>query len=156
MKYLVSDEHWDLEGYIEYKKKIAHHFDKQTSEFMLSNSFHDGYIKNLELINHVVKDSDEEIEDPTSIRMIVEHYNGALYEIMWNKVRKFFFDYDITRNVYFNTNKIVYDGKRGIDEWGYDEIILMDDKLFSHEIDLFSKTKIIIFCKEIKISPILE
>jgi hypothetical protein len=156
LKYLVSDEHWDLKGYKEYKKKIAHLFDKQTSEFILSNSFHDGYIKHLELINHVVKNRDEEKEDPTSIRMIVEHYNGVLYEIMWNKVRKFFFDYDITRNVFFNTNTIVCDGMRGIDEWGYDEIILMDDKLLSHEIDLFSKTKIIIFCKEIKISPILE
>lgn len=151
LKYLVSDDHWDILGYQKYLKTIVHLFDNYTSEFILSNSFHDGYIKHLEIINHY--ESEVELEDPTSIRMIVKHWDGSLYELVWSKVRRFFFDYDITRNVYSNLDEIVDNGMRGIDEWGYDEILETKDQMLSHEIDLFSQTKIIIICRGFQIKP---
>ena len=156
MKYLVSDENWDVLGYRKYLETIQHLFDTYTSEFILYKSFHDGYIKHLDLVNHFDENSEEEIEDPTSIRMIVMHSDGSLYEVVWSKVRRFFFDYDITRNVYSNLDEIVANGMRGIDEWGYDEILETDDKLISHEIDLFSQTKIFIICKGVQIKPYTE
>ncbi|MGG3799648.1 hypothetical protein [Metabacillus fastidiosus] len=154
MKFLVSEENWDIQGYGEYLKTIAHRFDEQTSEFILHKSFHDGDIKYIKLINHFDRSSEEEIKDPTSIRMIIEHSGGSLYEIVWSEVRRFFFDYDITRNVYSNLNEIVWDGMCGIDEWGYDEILETSNQMISHEIDLFSKTKIIIICRGIQINQL--
>ncbi|MBE4910083.1 hypothetical protein IMZ08_18770 [Bacillus luteolus] len=150
MRFLVDDDNWDIIGYKEYFKSIIHLFDNITSEFILTNSFHDGTIKHLELINHV----DEEIEDPTSIRMMVRHYDESFYEIIWSKVRRFYFDYDITRSVYTNSNEIVSNSMCGINEWGYDEILETEDHMLSHEIVLCSKTRIIIICKEIQINPV--
>lgn len=77
---------------------------------------------------------------------------GGTYEIQWLNVRKFFVDYGITRNVYGNKpNEIVFGDRQRLDQWGYDEIILLSKKKLQHEIFLFSQTKIIIHCSNIKI-----
>ena len=81
---------------------------------------------------------------------------GSVYEVVWNKVRRFYFDYDITRNIVFDTKKIVDEGRSGIDNWGYDEILITNDNMFSHEIDLLSRTKIFIICREFQIKPLLN
>ncbi|MGN7479691.1 hypothetical protein ACTHOQ_17865 [Solibacillus silvestris] len=96
-------------------------------------------------------------KDPTTIQMIIEQYEegGSTYEIQWLNVRKFFMDYDITRNVYSNKpNEIVFGGRRGLDEWGYDEIIPLSKKKLQHEILLLSQTKLMIHCSNIKIRKI--
>ena len=155
MKFL-RDENWDNDGYCEYLKSLQHVFDTYTSKFLLSKSLHDGGIKNIELINHFDRNREEEIDDPTSIRMNVEHWDGSVYEVVWNKVRRFYFDYDITRNIVFDTKKIVDEGRSGIDNWGYDEILITNDNMFSHEIDLLSRTKIFIICREFQIKPLLN
>ena len=89
--------------------------------------------------------------------MVIEQYEegAGTYEIQWLNVRKFFMDYNITRNVYSNNPKeIVFDDRRGLDEWGYDEIIPLSKKKLQHEILLFSQTTIIIHCSTIKIRKI--
>lgn len=89
--------------------------------------------------------------------MVIEQYaeGGGTYEIQWVNVRKFFMDYDITRNVYGNKpHEIVFGGRRGLDEWGYDEILPLSKKKLQHEILLFSQTTIIIHCSTIKIRKI--
>ncbi|WP_445491637.1 hypothetical protein [Niallia sp. 03133] len=55
------------------------------------------------------------------------------------------------KNTYANSNEIVFDGMRGIDEWGYEEIIHLDNGDFIHEILLHSKAKIFIQCKDISL-----
>lgn len=151
MKFFISEDHWDLAGYQQNLQSISHRFDSDTAEFVLNHSFHDASIKDMKLVNHFDNNSKEDMEDPTTIIMIIKHYDDLLYEVIWSQVRRFFFDFDITRNVYANSDSIAFDGMRGIDEWGYDEITTIDDKLLSHEIDLFSQTKIIIICTSIQI-----
>lgn len=54
-------------------------------------------------------------------------------------------DFDITRNVYSNSPyAIVFSGRKGLDEWGYDEILPLSKKKLQHEIFLFSQTKLVI------------
>lgn len=156
MKYLVDINHWDLEGYDKQLKTILPRFNEETRKFLKHNSFHDGKVLSISIVNK----ADGEKKDPTTIKMIIEKYvekenKYTTYEIKWTKVRKFYFDYDINRNVYSNkTDKIVCDGMRGIDEWGYDEILPLNEKQLQHEIFLFSQTTIIIHCSNIKIKKL--
>nr|WP_241680113.1 hypothetical protein [Metabacillus mangrovi] len=133
-------------------QKLLPRFNKETAIFLKTNSFHDGKVISLTVLNQ----ENGKTKDPTSINMVVEQYQeGGIYEIQWVNVRKFLMDYDITRNVYANKPKeIVFGGRRGLDEWGYDEILPLSKKKVQHEIFLFSQTKIIIHCSTIKIRKI--
>ncbi|QDY46617.1 hypothetical protein HF394_17775 [Planococcus glaciei] len=153
MKYLIDEDHWDLEGYAEEKEKLLNRFNKGTAIFLKNNSFHDGKVVSINILNK----ENGQTKDPTVIKMLIEQYSGELYEIQWINVRKFFMDYDITRNVYSNLPyKIVDGGKRGLDEWGYDEILPLSKKKLQHEILLFSQTTVIIHCSAIKIRKIKD
>ncbi|WP_235950462.1 hypothetical protein [Heyndrickxia shackletonii] len=64
-------------------------------------------------------------------------------------------DYDIKRNVYGNKpNEIVFGGRRGLDEWGYDEILPLSRRKLQHEFLLHSQTKILIHYSDINIRKI--
>jgi hypothetical protein len=149
MKYFVDDDHWDVLGYAKELKKLLPRFNKETANFLKNNSFHDGKVVSLTVLNQ----ENGKTKDPTAIKMVVEQYEEGrgIYEIQWLNVRKFFMDYDITRNVYGNKpNETVFGGRR-VDDWGYDEILPLSKKKLQHEIFLFSQTKIIIHCLHIKI-----
>ncbi|MDI7744297.1 hypothetical protein QMK38_19990 [Lysinibacillus fusiformis] len=150
MKYFVDDEHWDVTGYSKELKKLLPRFNKETAKFLNMHSFHDGKVVSLTVLNK----ENGKTKDPTTIKMVIEQYEegGGIYEAQWVNVRKFSMDYDITRNVYGNKpNEIVFGGRNGLDAWGYDEIIPLSKKKLQHEIFLFSQTKIIIHCSNIKI-----
>ncbi|QWH20769.1 hypothetical protein EXW62_27655 (plasmid) [Bacillus mycoides] len=150
MKYLISDEYWDLIGYSKQLKALHTRVNKNTYDFFTNNSFHDAHIFDIKLINHFNSSSEDEEElDPTSLEARIKHVNGDEYTLIWNGVKKYRFDYDITTNTYVNSNEIVCEGARGIDEWGYDEIILLNEQYLSHEIILHSGAEILIHCREI-------
>ena len=151
MKYLVNEDHWDLVGYAEQREKILSRFNQETAAFLKNDSFHDGKVVSIDIVNQ----ENGEMKDPTSIKMVIEHYSGGIYEIHWTHVRKFFMDYYITRNVYGNApHKIAFGGRRGLDEWGYDELLPLSKRKLQHEILLFSRTTIIIHCANVKIRKI--
>lgn len=153
MNYFVDDDHWDLFGYAKDLKKLLPRFNQQTASFLKNHSFHDGKVVSLTVLNK----ENGQTKDPTTIQMVIKQYakGAGTYEIQWVNVRKFFMDYDITRNVYGDKpNKIVFGGRMGLDEWGYDEITPLSKKKLQHEILLFSQTKIIIHCSTIKIRKI--
>lgn len=138
-------------GYAKELKKILPRFNQETANFLKKSSFHDGKVVSLTILNQ----ENGQTKDPTTINMVIKQYDedGGTYQIQWLNVCKFFMDYDITRNVYGNKpNVIVFGGRRGLDQWGYDEIIPLSKKKLQHEIFLFSQTKIIIIhCSSIKI-----
>lgn len=89
--------------------------------------------------------------------MVIEQYEegAGTFEIQWLNVRKFLMDFDITRNAYGNKpNEIVFGGRKGLDEWGYDEILPLNKRKLQHEILLHSQTEILIHCSDIKIRKI--
>ena len=150
MKYLVDDDHWDVIGYAKELKKLLPRFNQETANFFKKYSFHDGKVVSLSILNQ----ANGKTKDPTTIHMVIQQYaeDGGTYEIQWLNVRKFFMDYDITRNVYGNKpNEIIFGGRQGLDQWGYDEIIPLSKRKLQHEIFLFSQTKIVIHCSNIKI-----
>lgn len=76
--------------------------------------------------------------------MVIEQYEEGtgIYEIQWLNVRRFLMDFDIKRNVYDNkSNEIVFGGRRGLDEWGYDEILPLSKRKLQHEIFCIHKRK---------------
>ncbi|MFG3613402.1 hypothetical protein [Rummeliibacillus stabekisii] len=153
MKYFVDDDHWDVIGYGKNLEKLLSRFNRETSSFLKNHSFHDGKVVSLTVLNK----ENGRTKDPTKIIMVIEQYEegAGVYEIQWLNVRKFLMDYDISRNVYDNKpHEIVFGGRNGLDEWGYDEILPLSKKKIQHEIFLFSQTKIIIHCSEIKIRKI--
>lgn len=153
MKFFVDDDHWDVMGYVKELKKLLPRFNKETSNFLKNHSFHDGKVVSLTLLNQ----ENGKTKDPTTIKMVIEQYEegAGIYEIQWLNVRKFLMDFDITRNVYGNRpNAIVFGGRKGLDEWGYDEILPLSKRKLQHEIFLFSQTKILIHCSDIKIRKI--
>ena len=153
MKYFVDDDYWDVMGYAKELKKLLPRFNKETSSFLKNHSFHDGKVVSLTVLNQ----ENGRTKDPTTIKMVIEQYEegSGIYEIQWLNVRKFLMDFDITRNVYGNKpNKIVFGGRNGIDDWGYDEILPLSKRKLQHEIFLFSQTKILIHCSDIKIRKI--
>lgn len=145
MKYFIDDDHWDVTGYAKELKKLLPRFNKETANFLKNNSFHDGKVVSLTVLNK----ENRKTKDPTTIKIVVEQYEegGGIYEIQWINARKFLMDYD-------NPNKIVFGGRKGLDDWGYDEIVPLSKKKLQHEIFLFSQTKIIIHCSTIKIRKI--
>ncbi|MFT8322758.1 MAG: hypothetical protein ABF649_17950 [Bacillus sp. (in: firmicutes)] len=151
MRYFVSDDLWDITGYAKEIEKLLPRFNKETAQFLKNNSFHDGKVVSLTVLNQ----ENGKTKDPTTIKMLIEHWDGGSFEIQWLNVRKFLMDYDITRNVYANVpNKIAFGGRRGLDDWGYDEILPLSKKKLQHEILLFSDTTIIIHCSNIKIRKV--
>ena len=131
-------------------KKLLPRFNKETSIFLKSHSFHVGKVVSLTVLNQ----ENGKTKDPTTIKMVIEQYEegAGIYEIQWLNVRKFLMDFDITRNVYGNKpNEIVFGGRKGLDDWGYDEIFPLSKKKLQHEISLFSQTKILIHFSDIKI-----
>ena len=151
MKYLINEDQWDLDGYAEQKEKLLGRFNQETATFLKNDSFHDGKVISINILNR----ENGEAKDPTEIKMVIEHYRGGTYEIQWTHVRKFFMDYDITRNVFEEApHKIVFGGRRGLDEWGYDELLPLSKKKLQHEILLFSRTTIVIHCSNVKIRKI--
>lgn len=152
MKYFVDDDHWDVIGYVNQLKKLFPRFNKETSTFLKNYSFHDGRVVSLTVLNQ----EDGNTKDPTTIKMIIEQYDDAgIFEIQWVNVRKFIMDFDIKRNVYSNAqNKIVFGGSKGLDDWGYDEILPLSKRKLQHEILLFSQTTILIHCSDIKIRKV--
>ncbi|MGM0790055.1 MAG: hypothetical protein ACQEUD_08170 [Bacillota bacterium] len=153
MKYFVDDDHWDVQGYSKELQKLLPRFNNETANFLKNHSFHDGKVVSLTVLNK----ENGITKDPTAILMVIKQYDetAGTYEIQWENVRKFFMDYDITRNVYGNNSKkIVFGGRNGLDDWGYDEITPLSKKKLKHEIFLFSQTKIIIHCSNIKIRKV--
>lgn len=153
MKYFVDDDHWDVLGYSKELKKILPRFNKGTSDFLKQDSFHDGKVVSLTILNQ----ENGTTKDPTTVKMLIEQYEegAGTFEIQWLNVRKFLMDFDITRNVYGdNSNEIAFGGRQGLDEWGYDEILPLTKRKLRHEILLHSQAKILIHCSNIKIRKV--
>lgn len=153
MKYFVDDDHWDVLGYSKELKKILPRFNKGTSDFLKQDSFHDGKVVSLTILNQ----ENGTTKDPTTVKMLIEQYEegAGTFEIQWLNVRKFLMDFDITRNVYGdNSNEIAFGGWQGLDEWGYDEILPLTKRKLRHEILLHSQAKILIHCSNIKIRKV--
>ncbi len=148
MKYLTDTTYESLVAYEKAKAKVYPRLHNKTKKFLSTDSFHDGKVLTIQILNT----SDGKCKNPTAIKMHIKHRNGKNYQIKWFEVDQFTIDYDTARNVYSNKPlKLVDGGRRGLDEWGYDELLLGKDQKIKHEILLHSQAKLYISCKTLKI-----
>ncbi|MDT8975715.1 hypothetical protein RQP50_05605 [Paenibacillus sp. chi10] len=131
MKYFISDDHWDINGYWEQVKTLEPRMSKRAFKFFSLHSFHDAKVESFSIIN---TRNSRTIKYPTRIEALLTQGNRSTYKIIWDKVIGIRFDYLAKENL----NWI------GLDDWTYDELTLNDDNSLNHEIQLSSGTSIYI------------
>ncbi|WP_080145793.1 hypothetical protein [Marinilactibacillus piezotolerans] len=148
-----TEETSDIEGYRKNLKSLQGKLDKQTSAFMLQDSFHDGMPLEIKICNPFEQTEYEEIADSiVDINMKIRHWNETAYELYWTNVMRYTMDFDISRNSIVGTDEVLH--YRRLDEWGYDELTLSTNGKLHHEIQLFSGTTIIIECSQFHIKKL--
>lgn len=137
-----TDEENDFEGYLEQLTFLRGRLSEEVYTFFSTDSFHDAHIYSLNVINKFHPNSGGKENNPTYIKAHLLHSSGTEYIVYWKGVNKFLMDYDINRNTYVDSDEIVCDGQRGLDDWMVDEITSYDDHYLSHEVILASDTKL--------------
>jgi hypothetical protein len=131
MKYFVSDDHWDINGYWEQLKTLETRMSKRSFKFFSKHSFHDAKVESFSIIN--TRDN-RTTKYPTRIEAILCEGNGITYKVIWDKVISFQFKFQAEESI----NWI------GLDDWIYDEITSFNNESLNHEILLSSGAIIII------------
>jgi hypothetical protein len=139
MKFFTDECH-DTVGYLEQLEQLQTRLPQNVYELFSDVSFHDAHIYSINVTNTFIPDTGGEEPNPTQIDMHLVQRNGEEYVVRWNGVNRFLMDYDMQRNTYIDSDEIVCDGLRGLDEWMIDEITVYDEQYLSHEIALASAT----------------
>ena len=142
MKYFTKTKH-DIEEYMKNIQKLENILNPDTHNFMLNDSFHDGVLNKLTVLNNSnIEETPNSDINEVSVVAKLTHWNDRKYELLWENVNLYSVDFDITRNRIVETNQILYE--RGLDQWSHDELTLTADGNLRHQIFLFSQTTIII------------
>ncbi|MGX1193089.1 hypothetical protein [Metabacillus sp. SLBN-84] len=139
-----TDEVNNFDGYIKQLEQLRPRLSENVFAFLMGDTFHDAHIYSIQVRNGFNPYKGDEEKDPTSIEAHVLHADGERYLIKWTGVSRFLMDFDITRNTYIDSDEIVCDGQRGLDDWIVDEVTAYDDAYLSHEIVLASDARLII------------
>ncbi len=97
--------------------------------YMKNHGFHDYRIKNM-FLNH----KEYGLKNPVSLEIYVTN-DSKIYKITYKRIKKFCMDYN---------EKEGNDALKGMDDWGYDEFLPVDDQTLSHEILFASGAAILI------------
>lgn len=149
MKYFVSDDLWDVEGYWEQLRMLEGRLSKRAFAFFSEHSFHDAALESIQVLNTAANGRRK--INPTKVEAILKDCNGYTYQIIWDQVISIKFAYDGRNLKYTGTdgNEYYYAQDRwGLGDWGYDELTAKDEKYLSHEIQMHSGAAIeIIFTR---------
>ena len=149
----ISEEKNDIKGYHESLLSLKKILEPKTFNFMLNESFHDSVINKITTVNNYGENKyNTEKDSIVSVSAHLKHWNEQEYELVWENVRVYLLDFDISRNKIAESNQILFD--RGLDEWSHDELLLLEDNHLRHEIFLFSQTTIIIECSKFYINQV--
>lgn len=130
MKYFVSEDHWDVNGYWEQVKLLESKMSKRSYKFFSTHSFHDFSVNSFFIINK--RNNTRTNKYPTRIEALLTHRNRNTYKVIWDRVIGLQLNYLAEENL----NWI------GLDDWTYDELTLNDDGSLNHEIQLSSGASI--------------
>ncbi|WP_106532300.1 hypothetical protein [Planomicrobium soli] len=152
MNFFTNDKN-DIDGYREQLHHLKSRLDENVHRMTYNNQFHDAQIDFLGIKNEFNEEVEQE-KLPISLECRLMDSDGEWHEIVWEEVKKFLLDYDLTRHTYWGSTTISGDGLRGLDDWMWDEITPYDEEFLSHEIILASEMKIVVHCKNIKLRQI--
>lgn len=149
MKYFNESKD-DIDGYMKSLELLKGILDQGTYQFMINHSFHDSWINQLTVLNK--EGADDSKISPVSVQMHLTYWDNQKYELLWENVSKYSTDFDIMRNKVVETGQVLFE--RGLDQWSHDELLLTVKGDLSHEIMLFSQTRIMIECKQFSIKKL--
>jgi len=139
MKYFISDDHWDSDGYWLQLRSLSNRFSKETFNLISNHSFHDARILELIICNTSLV---RKTLDPTSIKAKIYDIDGYEYLIHWSGVNNIDIKYSGKKKIYRSTQDDDYyfktEDRRGLEDWAYDEITSIDNIYLQHEITLHS------------------
>jgi hypothetical protein len=151
LKYLISNDHWDVEGYQKEWSLLETRLSKRAFKLLSKHTFHDAIIKSFTINNggwNYDWNCKRHKENPTTIEAhLIDDMDGCEYTIAWGGVAKFEFSFDARGKKYFGSDGKLHHCRKdtlGIEEWGYSEITIHNKKYLSHEILLYSGATIIL------------
>ncbi|TVX97579.1 hypothetical protein [Cohnella terricola] len=143
MKYFISDEHWDIDGYWKQLRSLSNRFSKDTFNVISNHSFHDARVLELNISNTSLL---RRSLDPTSIEAKIQDIDGYEYVIQWSGINQLDLSFSGKKKIYRSDEADDYylelEDRRGLEEWAYDEITSIDNTYLQHEITLHSEALI--------------
>lgn len=117
-----AERQWtkNIQEYVEKYREMENRLPKRTYDFFLKNSFHDCRVEKMELIHEQYGSL-----DPIKIKVTVTD-EVETWEITYKGVSKIMTNYQ--------NDKTPFSTRRGFDNWGYDELLIVDENTLSHEI----------------------
>lgn len=129
-----TDKLWEenIKSYHERYKSLESRLSKKVFNFFLKKDLHDFQIESL-----VIEHENKGYRKTIKVTILVTNGNEK-WQLSYKGIKKILFDYDINKALSEN---------RGFDDWGYDELLDVDENILSHEILFASETKILIYFK---------
>ena len=132
-----ADDLWD-KNYIEYWEgfdKLSNRVSKRVFDRLKHHGFHDFLIKKIEVIQ-------DKFLARNPVKVVLTITNGyEELQITYKRIRKLRIDFIQESNIPRDVEKT------GIDTWGYDELLDVDEETLSHEILSSSNATILIHFK---------
>lgn len=132
------------EEYSNRYKQLVGRLPSRVYKFFSSNDFHDYQVTDVKITQDAYG-----VSYPVSVDIIVKSADDK-WNIAYKKVTKL--------SLNFLIGGSPYEIKRGFDDWGYDEFLIVDNKTLSHEILFASGAVILIhfYDKNISIKKVNE
>jgi hypothetical protein len=134
-----AEKEWEY-NICEYIKNFEHTKRRLTKKFLKVYENHDGFhdfrFKKLSINNR-----GRNVGDPTNIALYIVN-RKEVYKIIYKGVKKFSTGYEQGA------------GQRGIDDLCHDELLVVDDKLLSHELLFASGTTMLFWFQKISLEKL--
>lgn len=114
--------------------------------YMREHGFHDYHLKRFQVIH-----GKEGFKNPIAVSIEIEDGENA-WNIMYKGVTKIQINYEDEQYREIRKRQFQY----GFDDFGYDEFLVIDDRLLSHEILFASDATILVHFKHISIRSVKE
>ncbi|SEB45692.1 hypothetical protein [Paenibacillus sp. GP183] len=127
-----ADVQWDENSklYWHMFEQLKARIPKETIEFFTNEGFHDYHIQNLEMVH-----GDYKQKNPIDVVITVTNAIDT-WKLNYKCVQRF--------EVQYNPNSPSLSFHNGFDDWGYDELIAVNEEVLSHEILFASGATILI------------
>jgi hypothetical protein len=129
-----ADEQWleNCKAYQAKYRQLENRLSKKVFNHFLKKGFHDFRLEKFQVIHGPYG-----ILNPVQVTIQVTNTQDS-WVITYKKIKKLEVQYDIT------TASFSYPERRGFDDWGYSELLPVDDNTLSHEILFASGATILI------------
>lgn len=137
---LEADLEWEKRRQVYCKKfnELTNRISKNTFNFLRNHGFHDYRLKNIDIIHGKYGS-----KHPITIILVLTN-DVETWQVKYTGVRKILINYE-NENTSFSKD-------RGFDDWGYAELLAVDESTLSHEVLFASGASFLVHFKNNGIS----